>query len=103
MVKPYSEEIKQNWKNLILEQRKSNLSIASWCRQRAVAAHTFHYWQNKLFPNPAPARSDFTEIASGKVSSSTGIIIEYRDFNIRIDKNFEPSLLQNCLEALKRC
>ena len=33
MAQPFSEELKQQWKENIVKQRQSKLSIASWCRQ----------------------------------------------------------------------
>ena len=82
MGQPLSEENKQQWKENILTQRQSKLSIASWCRQSGIAVHIFYYWQSKLFPKPTINRSAFTEAVDEKNKSSTGIVLEYHGFNI---------------------
>ena len=43
MAEPLSEELKQRWKENILKQRQSKLSIAAWCRQNGITVHTFYY------------------------------------------------------------
>ncbi|MFI5343303.1 MAG: IS66 family insertion sequence element accessory protein TnpA, partial [Chlamydiales bacterium] len=50
------------WKENILKQRQSGLSIASWCRRNDIKDHVFYYWQNKLFPKETLEGSSFTEI-----------------------------------------
>jgi uncharacterized membrane protein YvbJ len=103
MAQPISEEIKQQWKENILKQRQSKLSIASWCRQNGIAIHTFYYWQSKLFPKPTINRSAFTEAVEEKNKSDIGIVIEYQGFNIHLNGDFNPSILKRCLEVLKKC
>jgi hypothetical protein len=41
MPKPACEEVRQQWKENILKQRESGLSIGSWCRQNNIAVCTF--------------------------------------------------------------
>ena len=103
MPQPYSEEINQQWKEAILTQRQSKLSIASWCRQSGVADHTFYYWQGKLFPKPSLSRSAFTEALEEKSKPSSKIVLIYREFNIHLDEQFSPSTLEKCLGVLKKC
>lgn len=99
------EEVSLQWKETILKQRQSQLSIASWCRQNGIATHTFYYWQAKLFPKPSPSlnRSAFAEVVDERSGSSTKIVLAYREFSIHIDEHFSPSTLEKCLEVLKRC
>jgi len=40
MPQAFSEEKKQQWKESILKQRGSGLSIEKWCLKNNVAAHT---------------------------------------------------------------
>ena len=70
MSQAFSEEKKQQWKEDILKQRESGLSIEKWCRTNNIAAHTFHYWQQKLFPKILD-RSTFTEISDENVTFNT--------------------------------
>ena len=41
MAKPFSEELKQQWRDKILEQRSSGISIPAWCRQNAVPIYNY--------------------------------------------------------------
>jgi hypothetical protein len=102
MARPFSEEVKEQWKEKILKQRQSKLSLTAWCRQSGVAIHTFYYWQRKLFPEPCLNRADFTESAN-EIQSSTGIILEYQNFKIHLQEDFNSSILRQCLEVLKKC
>lgn len=103
MAQPSSEESEQLWKENILKQRNSGLSIAAWCRQSGIAVHIFYYWQSKLFPKPAFNRSAFTEAVEEKNRPVAGIILEYRGFNIHLNEQFDPAVLKKCLEVLKKC
>jgi len=103
MVKPFSEEIRQQWKDNILKQHQSKLSIASWCRQTGIAVHSFYYWQKKLFSKPAIDRSAFTEAVEEKNESASGLVLEYQGFNIHLNDQFNPSVLKRCLEVLRQC
>lgn len=103
MAQLLSEELRQQWKENIFKQRQSKLSIASWCRQSGIAVHTFYYWQSRLFPKPVLSRSAFTEAIEEKNKPITGIVLEYRDFNIHLSEHFNPSVLKRCVEALRTC
>ena len=102
-MKSISEELKQQWKENILKQRQSKLSIASWCRQNGIAVHTFYYWQSKLFQKPTLSRSAFTEAVEEKNISVEAIVLEYHGFNIHLNEHFNPSILKKCLEVLIKC
>lgn len=103
MAQPFSEELKQQWKENILKQRQSKLSMASWCRQNEIAIHTFYYWKSKLFPKPTLDRSAFTEAVEEKKKFVDEIVLEYHGFNIHLNEHFNPSTLKKCLEALRKC
>jgi hypothetical protein len=103
MAAPFSEEIKQQWKEIISKQRQSKLSIATWCRQNGTAVHTFYYWQSRLFPKLSLSRSIFTEAVNEISKPSTEIILKYQEFNIHLNEHFNPVALKKCLEVLKTC
>ncbi len=105
MPKRASEEIRQLWREKILKQRESGLSIKSWCQQNLIAAHAFLYWQNKLFPKGSLARSDFREIQEHQEAwlprNKIGISLEYKGICIHVERQFDPSVLKKCLKAIK--
>ena len=105
MAKPFSEEKKQLWKKNILKQRESGLSVVAWCRENNFNAHTFGYWQGKLFPKKLES-SNFTEIKDKTSSEDSnlkraGIMLEYQRIHIHLDKDFDSSVLRQCLEVVR--
>lgn len=100
MAKPLSEELKQQWRDRILEQRSSGLSIPKWCRQNDVPLYNFRYWQDKLLPRFFE-RSTFTEVVSKK--DNPGIFLEYQGVKIHLSPGFDPQVLRECLEVIKKC
>jgi hypothetical protein len=99
------EEVRQKWKETILTQRESGLSIMPWCRQNNISVHTFRYWQDKFFPQSPINRSAFKEISdsqkNGAALSKSGIYLEYQGVSIHIDRQFDPLTLKQCLKVLK--
>ena len=92
-----SSEKRLEWKEKILKQEESGLSIIEWCHQNQVVEHCFYYWKKKLFPI-ALNRSSFIELADMK---ETGIFIKYREMRIYLDKHFDPITLKRYLLTLK--
>ena len=103
MARKTSEEKQSKWKEIILKQSQSNLSIVSWCSQNNIAVPTFCYWRNKLFPKPSLNRYAFTEIAQGNNDVRSGISLEYHGIKVHLEREFEPTVLQACLQVLKQC
>ena len=111
MSRPASKEEKQQWKEKILKQRESGLSIGFWCRQNNIPVHTFRYWQSKLLPKLNFKRSAFKEISQQKTvafklpifnpKKKAEITIEYQGAYIYIDREVDISALRQCLKALK--
>jgi hypothetical protein len=100
MVKPLTEELKQQWKDRILEQRSSGLSIPKWCRQNDVPIYNFRYWQDKLLP-VSIERSAFTEMIPKK--DNQGICLECQGMKIYLSPGFDTQVLKKCLEVIKTC
>ena len=98
-----SEEKKQLWKDHILNQRKSGLSIAKWCSLNKIQDYHFYYWQSKLFPKAPLKRSSFTEIEPNDQPIESGIVLEFREFTIHISHRFDSLTLKQCIEVLKKC
>jgi hypothetical protein len=105
MACPISEERKQQWKEDILNQYDSGLSVAEWCRRNKIAAHNFYYWQKKLFPKAHPKKLAFAEIKEKGIAndSDSGVILECQGVTIRLTQKFMPSTLKTCLLVLKEC
>ena len=98
MAKPPSEEKRRAWREKFQQQRTSGLSIKQWCFENHIATQAFYYWRTKLFPKPALSRSQFTEIVDSKHEI---LSIQYKDFQIQLDKHFDPLTLKKCLLILQ--
>jgi hypothetical protein len=106
MSQGFSEEQKQQWKEKIIAQKNSGISIAAWCRQNNTVDHVFYYWRRKLFSDPIITRSSFAEIPFEKESGFSkieysGIRLEYQKVHIHLDKHFDSPTLKQCLSVLK--
>lgn len=105
MPRPASEEVQQQWKERILSQRVSGLSVAAWCRQHNIACPAFQYWQDKLFPRKSIERSAFKEIVENQEDAfpkqTTGVLLKYMKVAIHLEKDFDPITLKQCLQILK--
>lgn len=89
MPKPSSEEKKLEWKNLIEQQRQSDLSIEKWCRQHQIQAHTFHYWKDKLLPKMPLQKSSFAEL---NIKRPDAISLQTRGLYVRMGSDCDPYL-----------
>src|SRR5438105_2547007 len=89
MPRPFSEEKKQKWEQLISQQRESGLSIQRWCQKNEVFISSFYYWQDRLFPKTL-RRSSFKELSPAKEKTpfnESKIFIEYQGFCIHSDSS----------------
>jgi len=98
MWKKYSDSQKELWKEKILSQQKSSLSVTNWCRENNIHPRVFYYWRQKLFSKNSVTRSSFTELSG---QQQTEITLEYHGAIIRFDQNLELSALKKCLIALR--
>ena len=99
MFKESSPEKVAEWEERIEKQSKSGLSIEKWCRENQLKAHVFHYWKMKLFSN-LPKRNNFVEL---KEEVNKEIVLEYKEFRIRLEGNFDSAVLEKCLMAIRGC
>lgn len=92
-----SQKERAKWKDKIVQQQNSNKNISQWCKENQILPRSFYYWRSKIYPKPID-RSSFTELTD---SAKPGITIEYRGIRISIDKNFDLTVLKQCLNAIR--
>jgi hypothetical protein len=103
MPRGFSEEKKQKWEKLILQQKKSGLSIRCWCQKNKVTVSSFYIWQDRLFPKSLD-RSSFKELSAVRekaLFNESTISIEYQGFCIHLEQCSDISALKQCLKALR--
>ena len=88
MPSPASEDKQLEWKNLIKQQRQSDLSIEKWCQQNQIRPHTFHYWKDKLFPRQLQ-KSSFAEL---NMKRPDAISLQARGLYVRMGSDCDPHL-----------
>lgn len=103
MPKPFTLEQHHEWKERILKQESSGLSIRQWCSRNCIIPRAFYYWRKKLSPKPDIDKSCFKEIT--QETGHSGITIKYFSFSIDVEQKFDVHTLKECLEVLKelRC
>jgi hypothetical protein len=55
------EERRELWRQAILEQEKSGLSIRAFCSERGWGEHSFYWWRQRLRSENAPVRFALVE------------------------------------------
>ena len=105
MPKQINDLLREKWKERIINQRQSDLTIATWCRQNNFTPHTFYYWQNKFFPKIPIKRDDFQEISEklnvDTQSRKSGVCLQYQEFYVHLDQQFDRATLIQCLKLLR--
>ena len=103
MPKPFSIEQKNEWKEKILKQNESGLSISRWCQENEELSERFYYWKKKLFQSDIE-KGSFIELKQEnlpKHTSKTGIKIEYEGIVFHLENDFDISSLKKCLQLVK--
>ena len=62
---------KQQWLDFIDEQKKSDISITEFCRNKNISADNFYYHRGQLLKKSNTNSSPFIQAAVTKNSSST--------------------------------
>lgn len=102
-VKVFFNREKNEWKEKILKQRESGLSISKWCQENEESSEKFYYWKKKLFQKDID-KSSFIEIKQKKLpdnENKTGIRIEYEGIFFHLENDFNVSSLKKCLQSVK--
>lgn len=95
MGKIINPQHRMEWEMKISAQKVSGLSIAQWCKENQLEAHTFYYWRDRYFPKEKLL--SFSELKSNK---STGITLEHDDLRIHLEANFDPLVFRRLMQAL---
>ena len=53
---------RQQWLQMIKDQKSSGLTVEAWCRENNISKHAFYYRQNKLREEAGKVLSHFVEV-----------------------------------------
>lgn len=93
------------WLELIKEWQPTQMSAKAWCLKQTIPYKKFIYWKMRLTNTArsipeAPATS-FVELSDNQ-SILTGIEIHFHNFNLTLQKDFDPCSLLRCLQVLEK-
>jgi hypothetical protein len=90
--------------SLIEQWRSSGKSAKAWCRENNLVYTTFLGWVYRSQEKKKALSSSFIEIKD-RPQTSSGISLEYDGIRINISSDFDPVILNQCLQALrgKKC
>jgi len=103
-VKRLTTEQKQEWKERIERWRGSGKTAAEWCRENKIGYHKFLHWRSRFSLKQKKDQNlttTFVELPEDKPDAA-GITIGYKDFNIRLAKQFDHPTLQSLIVFLRR-
>ncbi len=90
-----SEEQQLAWKETILRQKESGLSIKTWCRQNQIRFSAFYYWKDKLFSKSLD-RANFTEFG---IKKDCALTLECPGVRISLESNCDPVFKKQLLSS----
>ncbi len=94
-----------NWKEKVKEWESSNKSTKIWCQENKIPYTTLCGWRKRLKKSDQNKTSNksmenFIELKD-QISSDSGIILEYKGFNIQLNRDFDKVVLKECLHCLR--
>ena len=84
------------WKSIVEDWKKSNCSMAKWCRERSLPYHQFIYWKERTLPS-TPVK--FIELQDPK-PMCTGVSILIQGVTLQIEKGFDENTLLRLIHTL---
>lgn len=97
----------QEFHRLTNAQARSGQSIAAFCREKGIAAPTFHYWRRRFGTSPVASASGFVEVqvrnrpAFPPCASPCSITLTFHGATLTLTEGFSPASLSACLLALQ--
>jgi hypothetical protein len=94
----------QRWCQVLSRFDASELSVAAFCRENAIAGSSFFYWRRRLANRPAAP--DFVEakVVAVPVAARAAVVIEVRlrgGRRIRVRRGFDRALLAEIVTTLE--
>lgn len=91
-------ELFTRWKIQVEDWKKSNCSMAKWCRERSLPYHQFLYWKERIL-QPTPVK--FVELQDAQ-STDSGISIMIKSVVVHVEKNFDENTFLRILYTLEK-
>lgn len=106
MEKPVGlDERRMFWEQHVRDWKSSGMSQVQYCRQNKISQKSFVYWKCKLLSTSAPAHLVEVQVSSltpVRFSSNPVRLLVGDRYRIEIEKDFDPSVLEQLLNFLGR-
>src|SRR5262245_46416024 len=96
------EERSAYWRDRIVEQERSGMSVREFCKEKGITEQSFYGWR-KRFRKQEPARFALVETGPAwQQAPKTGLeLVLVTGERLRIGAGVDPALLSVVLEALR--
>ena len=88
---------REQWREVIREQEGSGQTIVSFCRDRELSVHQFHYHKGRL-REEAPG-SGFREVPDS-ARGAIRLVRVGRNWQVQLERGFDAVALRELLRAL---
>lgn len=94
-----SPELRESWKQHILDQQKSKLPIVEFCNQQGLAVHKFYYYRNHLFPSQTKSSSLVEVKIRPESNEALKMNIYLNEISITLEGHYDADFLADfCLK-----
>ena len=101
-----SNRSQYEWEKLVKEWKASGTRITPWSKKHGVPINTMRYWRDRL---TFIDKNSFVELkepvqikeVSTQSTSASGVYLFYNNIQIQLEKNFDVSVLEKCINLLK--
>lgn len=89
------------WEEKLKRWEESGLNGAAWCRRESISYQTFCNWKKRLVQKKAGSKRATDSFLELKAEERGGIVLEYQEMRIHLDRDFDALALKQCLRAVK--
>ena len=91
------------WRELVLAQQRSGLSLRAFAARHGVSPNTLAYWKYKRGRGRAPAAAQLVPVeVIGEVSPSSELVVELADARVRVPAGCDPERAARLIALLLR-
>jgi len=89
---------REEWKQIVAEQRSSGTKVSGWCRERGISRKSFYQWRGKLESH----ESGFIRVEANAGPATTLTVQTPDGYRIEVPRGVEASQVRTLLRALER-
>lgn len=90
----------EQWKEIIEQQKASDLTIIDFCEQNDINLKTFYNRRAKLGLSPEKAKPAFIKAKSVTINKSAGLSLTLGDATLSLPRDTSPQWIAELLKAM---